>query len=152
MTDYSTWLAFLASEIIDKCYKKLLEECPACKDGLLSPLLHLHVQYNLLDTMKKYFSVVSLQMDIQALFNTFIIKFGYYQVAEEEYIKTGQCFVRFSSAEAIYYGKYITKENDLALYGQPNYEVTSYQPLEETTKKPPKKAGRKKKVTGSGDS
>ena len=149
MDSYKAWLALLSSAIIQRCHEKLMEECDACKAGLIAPILHYHNHYNLLDTMKKYTRVVGPELDIQQLFNSFIVKFGFYDVPEEEYIKTGQYFVKISSAEAIYYGDYITTEYDQALFGEVTYNVPTYNPsspqpsTSEATKPPPTKKPRK---------
>ena len=128
MDSYKAWLALLSSVIIQRCQEKLVEECDACKAGLMAPILHFHNHYNLLDTMRKYSKVVALELDIQKLFNSFIVKFGFFDVSEEEYIKTGQYFVKISSAEAIYYGDYITAEYYQALFGEVTYNVPTYNP------------------------
>ena len=149
MDSYKAWLALLSSAIIQRCQEKLVEECDACKAGLMAPILHFHNHYNLLDTMKKYSTVAASELDIQQLFNSFIVKFGFYDVPEEEYIKTGQYFVKISSAEAIYYGDYITAEYDQALFGEITYNVPTYNPsspqpsTSEATKPPPTKKPRK---------
>ena len=140
MDAFKTWLAFLSAEIIERCNIRLKQECPGCESNLLSPLLHYHTHFNLLDTLKKYVPAVYIEMDIQKLFNSFLIKFGLFELPEEEFIKLGQSFVRFSSADAIYYGNYITKENDRLLYGEVTIEVPNYQPT------PIKTKGRKKKA------
>ena len=54
--------------------KKLLEECDACKAGLMAPILHFHNHYNLLDMMKKYTKVAAPEIDVKKLFNSFIVK------------------------------------------------------------------------------
>ena len=128
MNSYQEWLAFLAVEIIDRCSLQLLKDCPGCQDGLKSPLLHYHNQFNLHEAIKKNITVIVPEMNIQELYNKFIVKFGLFELPEKEYLNIGQCFLRFSSADAIYYGNYITKENDYALYAetmeQPTYEPT----------------------------
>merc|ERR1712013_580283 len=98
---------------------------------------------------KKYSTVVGPELDIQQLFNSFIMKFGFFDAPEEEYIKTGQYFVKISSAEAIYYGDYITAEYDRALFGEvtynvptvtynvPTYNPSSPQPSTSEAAKPP---------------
>ena len=96
--------------------------------------------FNLLETMKKYMHVIALEMDIQLLYNNFILKFGYFNISEEEFIKIGESFIKFSTPDAIYYGNYITQENDYALYSEtpdcepnsPSYEPT---PIKEPAKK-----------------
>ena len=149
MDSYKAWLALLSSVIIQRCQEKLVEECDACKAGLMAPILHYHNHYNLLDTMKKYSTVVGPELDIQQLFNSFIVKFGFFDAPEEEYIKTGQYFVKISSAEAIYYGNYITAEYDRALFGEVTYNVPTYNPsspqpsTSEAAKPPPAKKARK---------
>ena len=72
--------------------------------------------------MEKYMHLIVLEMDLQQLYNEFITKFGWFDLANDEFVKLGQSFVRFSTADAIYYGKYITKENDAVLYAEPIYE------------------------------
>ena len=128
MDSYKAWLALLSSAIIQRCQEKLLEECDACKAGLMAPILHFHNHYNLLDMMKKYTKVAAPEIDVKKLFNSFIVKFGYFKAPEEEYIRTAQYFLKFSSAEAIYYGDYITAEYDQALFGEVMYDVPTYNP------------------------
>ena len=128
MDVYKAWLAFLSSVIIERCQQKLTNDCDACKAGLKAPILHFHNHFNLLDVMKKYTVVVISEMDITNLFNIFIVKFGFFEAPEEEFVKTGEYFIKFSSAEAIYYGNYITKEHDEALYVEVSYDVPTYNP------------------------
>ena len=65
-------------------------------------------------------------MDFQLLYNNFILKFGYFNISEEEFINSGESFVKFSTPDAIYYGNYFTQENDQALYSEtPAYEPNS---------------------------
>ena len=84
--------------------------------------------------------LVVLEMDLQQLFGEFTLKFGLFDLATDEFVKIGQSFVRFSTADAIYYGNYITKENDAALYAEPTYEPT-----------PIKQKSRKKKLISHND-
>ena len=127
MDSYKTWFAFLCVEVIERCAVTLQKNCPGCQSGLLSPLLHYHTHFNLLDTLKKCMPLVVLEMDIQKLYNDFLLKFGLFSLPEDEFIRLGQSFVRFSTPDAIYYGNYITKENDQLLYSEshnPSYEPT----------------------------
>ena len=140
MDTFRTWLAFLSADIIQRCTTRLQQECPACRDGLLSPLLHYHNHFSLHEMMNKYMHLVVLEMDLQQLFGEFTIKFGLFDLATDEFVKIGQSFVRFSTADAIYYGNYITKENDAALYAEPIYEPT-----------PIKQKSRKKKLISHND-
>ena len=126
MDVYQTWLAYLSAEIIERCMLRIKDDCQGCKKGLRSPLLHYHNHFSLHEAMKTKMSEVSLQMDIQQLYNKFLIKFGLFELPEDELVKLGQCFVRFSTADAIYYGNYITKDNEKLLYDvtEAEYEPT----------------------------
>ncbi len=147
MDAFRTWLAFLSAEIIERCTTRLQQECPGCRDGLLAPLLHYHNHFNLHETMKKYMHIVVLEMDLQQLFSEFTLKFGLFNLDTAEFVKLGQNFVRFSTADAIYYGNYITKENDAVLYAQPTYEPT---PIKQKPRK--KKPISQNDVSGQGSS
>ena len=77
MDSYKVWLALLSSSGIQRCQEKLVEECDACKVGLMAPIIHFHNHYNLLDTLKKYTTVAASEIDIRKLFTSFIVKFGF---------------------------------------------------------------------------
>ena len=126
MDAYRTWFGYLSAQAIGLCGDRLTKDCAGCRNGILSPLLHQHTHFNLLETMKKYMHVIALEMDIQLMYNNFILKFGYFNISEEEFIKSGESFIKFSTPDAIYYGNYITQENDHALYSKtPAYEPNS---------------------------
>ena len=140
MDMFSTWLAFLTKELIERCSLRLKQECAGCQNNLLSPILHFHNHFNLLELLKKYQSVCCLEMNIQKLYNNFIVRFGLFDIPQDEFIRLGQSFMRFSTPDAIYYGNYISKENDQILYGEVTVEAPVYVPT------PIKGRGRKKKV------
>ena len=126
MDAYRTWFGYLSAQAIGLCGDRLTKDCPGCQNGIISPLLHLHTHFNLLETMKKYMHLIALEMDFQLLYNNFILKFGYFNISEEEFIKSGESFIKFSTPDAIYYGNYITQEIDHALYSKtPAYEPNS---------------------------
>ena len=43
--------------------------------------------------MKKYSTTAGSEIDIKKLFNSFIVKFGFYEAPKDEYIKTGEYFL-----------------------------------------------------------
>ena len=143
MDSCKTWIAFLVTVIIERCVVHLKKDCPGCQNGVLSPLLHYHTHFTLLDTIKKYMQTIVNEMDMQSLYNSFLIKFGYFETTEEEFVKLGQSLVRFSTPDAIYYGNYITKENDHALYAEPTYEIQNYEPTPAKEKKSRKRSAPK---------
>ena len=124
-----TWFAFLSADIIQHCIECCEQKCPACKDGLLSPLLHFHNQSDLYVKLGHYYYKIVQEMDIADLFDKFILQFGWFSLNREEFICIGQSFVRFSTPDAIFYGKYITKENDYALYGSTDQIVKVEKPI-----------------------
>lgn len=130
MDPSKSWFTFLAVVIIERCEIRLKEDCAGCKNGLLASILHYHTRFNLLETIKKYSETVALEMDIQKVYNSFLIQFGNFDLPQDEFIQQGQAFVRFSTPEAIYYGNYITKDNQESLYTETiSEDTTSYEPI-----------------------
>ena len=146
MDSCKTWFAFLSADVIQRCIECCEQECPACKNELLSPLLHFHNQYSLREKLEQYYYKTVQEMDIAELFDRFIVQFGWFSLNREEFISIGQSFVRFSSPDAIFYGKYVTKENDFALYGSTDQLVEKV-----TIEKPIKAKKRKKNVISQDD-
>ena len=134
MDAYKTWLGFLSAEVIERCLERIRGECQGCKVGLRSPLLHHHNHFNLLEAIKAKMLEVSMEIDIQKLYHSFLVKFGLFDLPEDEFVKMGQFFVRFTTPEALYFGNYITKENEKSIYDDkvPEYEPT---PIKETKRK-----------------
>ncbi len=150
-----TWFAYLCAEIIEQCIERCQRDCPACRDGFKSPILHYHLQRNLHEKLDIYFHRVIPEMDIADLFNKFIIHFGWMELSKEEFIAIGQSFVRFSTPDAIFYGKYLTKENDYIIYGGDSCQ-TSVNPgvalnTTECDSKPIKTKKRKKNTISQND-
>lgn len=127
-----TWLAFLSAHIVDKCIEHCANDCPACIDGLFSPLLHRHNELNLRGKIDYYFGRVTQQMDILALFGQFIIRFGWFDLQRDEYVNIGEKFIKLSTSDAIFFGNYITYENDKALYA--SYELEYSKPEKKSIK------------------
>ena len=70
-------------------------------------------------------------------------------------LKQDSIFFKFSSAETIYYGNYITAEYDRPLFGEVAYDVPTYNPSSpqpsapEPPKTPPAKKQRKSTASKS---
>ena len=56
-------------------------------------------------------------MNLSSLFDRFVVQFGWFTLNREQFLSLGQAFVDFSTPDAIFYGKYITYENDFGIYG-----------------------------------
>lgn len=117
MDTCKTWFASLSAELIQRCIDCCGKDCSACRDGLMSPLLHFHNELNLHEKIERYFNKVVQEMDIDKLYDQFIVQFGWFNLEREQYVAIGQSFARFSTPDAIFYGKYVTAENDFTLYG-----------------------------------
>ena len=111
-----TWLGYVTAEVVYQCLTLCDEECLACKNGVISPLLHFHNELNLKDKIHRYLDRVNINLD--SLFDQFVIRFGWFALKRDQYIQLADIFLSVSTPEAIVYGKYITHQNDLAIYGQ----------------------------------
>ena len=126
------WLAFLSSEIIQKCMEQSRQDCHACSSNLTSPILHRCHEFGLFDKLKRYMNTV--QIDIDSLWDKFVIHFGWFSLDRNPFIQIGNSFVNYSTPEAVFYGKYITHEIDRMFH-----QTTEYLPLmfHQTTEHPP---------------
>lgn len=64
-------------------------------------------------------------MDISSLFDQFIIRFGWFSLQRDEHVNIGENFIKLSTSDAIFFGNYITHENDAALYASYDAEAES---------------------------
>ena len=117
-----TWLGYITAEVVHKCIALCTEECLACKNGVISPLLHFHNELNLKDKIHRYLDRVVI--DLEYLFDQFILQFGWFNLNRQHYIQLAEIFLNVSTPEAIIYGKYITHQNDQAIYGLPPPDTT----------------------------
>ena len=111
-----TWLGYVTAEVVYQCMTLCDKECLACKNGVISPLLHFHNELNLKDKIHRYLSRVNINLD--SLFDQFVLRFGWFALNRAQHIQLADIFLSVSTPEAIIYGKYITQQNDFAIYGQ----------------------------------
>ena len=126
MDSFKLWLAALTGEVVDRCHERSKADCPACVEGLTSPLLHLHMLHSLRELLQKNFAVCVQEINVEELFKNFAVRFGLFQLIEKDYIAIGQHFLLTLNADVVYYGRYITAEYDQALYKE--IPVQTYQP------------------------
>ena len=69
-----------------------------------------------MDKIRRYLGRVVI--DLEYLFDQFILQFGWFALNRRDYIQLAEIFLNVSTPEAIMYGKYITHQNDHAIYGQ----------------------------------
>ena len=82
-----------------------------------------------------------MNINLDSLFDQFVLRFGWFALKREQYIQLADIFLNVSTPEAIIYGKYITHQNDFAIYSQYDSSTTSSdvtdcpEIVESTTKK-----------------
>lgn len=118
-----TWLGYIAAEVVRQCITLANAECLACANKISSPLLHFHNELNLKEKMARYMKNVTLNVD--ELFDQFVLQFGWFSLSRDQYIQIGNTFLLFSTPDAIFYGKYITPQNDKAIYNLHTQDFTS---------------------------
>lgn len=141
------WLAFISSEIIEKCMEQSRKDCHACSINLASPILHRCHEFGLFDKLKGYMNTV--QIDIDSLWDKIVVHFGWFSLDRNPFIQIGNSFVNYSTPEAVFYGKYITHEIDRMFH-----QTVEHPPLNMATAHPtevikPKK--KKPRVTSKND-
>lgn len=135
MTFYynDSWLAFLSEAFIRESMSLCEKECSGCKDNMKSAILHLHHQLSLLDKLKLYFEKVRSEMlvKIPQIYLKFEKKLPHSEDLSRDrdiYCGVARTFLITCTAEAVYYGRYITELTD-------SYVAEAYQPNNHKIKK-----------------
>lgn len=111
--NFKLWLCHISAELINSCLSLNIENCPGCRDGILSPILHFHTSFSLKDVIEKYFDIALKKMDVEYLSEKFCTKLNLRdEQSYDRLIKVGKSFLETLTAKALYYGDYITVEND----------------------------------------
>ena len=112
-----TWVAFLCESIVRRACQKTLENCPACKSKLKSPILHLHEQLALLEKIKIYFEEIrgAILHDISKYYDCMSSNLPHSDDKKKDkllYINIGRNFLITATADSIYYGRFVDEHND----------------------------------------
>ena len=113
-----TWMGYLTASVIDQCIADCMADCPGCNDNMYSPLLHRHNSFNLRAKVEHYFHQVIYRMNVSSLFDKFIVRFGFYTLDREEFVKSGRYFFNSATPTSIMFGDYVTPSLDTALYAK----------------------------------
>ena len=143
------WFGFVSAEIIRQCIDMCNRDCVACTNGILSPLLHFHNELNLSEKMGRYIGRVELNLSM--LFDLFTIQFGWFTLDRDQFLNDAQAFIDFSTPDAIFYGKYITYENDFGIYGDMGEDILANKVAAPTKEKSIKAKRQKKNATSQND-
>ena len=113
----SEWLGYICEVIIRQVTQMCKTECNGCKDGKKSAILHLHKQLSLLEKLNMYFQRVrgSLTNHLPEIYKHIQAKLPHSDDAKKDeqiYLDTARLFLLACSPELIYWGRYVTEEND----------------------------------------
>ena len=111
------WIGYLTGSCIQNCVDLCVLNCPGCKDKLKSPVLHLHLQYSLLDKLKIYLDEVKgkLLPTIEKMYDAVQHKLPHssnMNPDKELYCNNARFFLHTTNPEALYYGRYLNEQND----------------------------------------
>ena len=111
------WIGFLTEKFVRKAVEMCLNRCRGCQDKMHSALLHLHHQLSLLEKLRSYFEEVrgTLLPTIDVLYQEFQDKLPHSDDLEKDrkiYINNGRFFLISATADALYFGRYLTEMND----------------------------------------
>ena len=137
------WLGFIAAEIILRCVEKNLQSCAGCRDGIFSPVLHMHYSLTLHQIIRKFMDATIASIDIDKIFQAYLDKFGP-EIDGDELILLGKHFMQTLTPDALYYGNYVTANNDFAIHNK--LETTSAAPIDPIYEPTPIKATKKPRV------
>ena len=114
---YPSWYGFIAEQFVRKCVQLSRQQCPGCSAKLTSHLLHLHHQESLLDVMRKYCNEVrgSMLSSISSFYDSVEAKLPHSEDRKKDkmiYLLNARTFLMTCSAETIYWGRYVTRDED----------------------------------------
>ena len=119
MTFYhnDSWIAFLCEHIVQKSIKISKDNCQGCRDGMQSPILHLHEQQSLIDKIRNAFEQArgAIILNIEAYYKQFESKHPHSDDKKKDkiiYCNLARTFLLTATPESLYFGRYLSAEND----------------------------------------
>ena len=115
--NHDVWLAFLCEQLMRQVVQMAILKCPGCEHKLVSPVLHLHHQQDLLTKMKCYFEEVRGPMlcSIESYYDQVNDLLPHSDSLSRDkviYMNTGRFWLTIATSEAVYFGRYVTDLND----------------------------------------
>ena len=110
------WIAYIVDNLLKKCLTESKDNCPGCKDGKKSPILHLHLQLGLKDILEFYLHAATIKVDV--LLEDLLMKFEVQlnimlnEMDNASYISHGRMFLKTCTPGSIYYGNYVNEMYD----------------------------------------
>ena len=115
------WLGYITAEFIKKCVDQSLVDCHGCRDGKISPLLHIHHQLGLKEKITHHMEFVrgELISAIPSLYDQFKLKCVDSSMDKDVYVTNARFFLISITPESLYYGRYLNETNDFFISSQP---------------------------------
>ena len=112
------WKSFIVACFVKRTLELAIEECTGCQDSRLSPLLHVHQTTGLLKKLIIFFDRIKTELcsNIEQLLSQYQHRFNICDF-ELEYTEVALIFLKNLTPNTLYYGRYITIDNDLNIYG-----------------------------------
>ena len=117
---FEDWKSFIIACFVKRTLEVAIQECQGCQDSSRSPLLHAH-HTGLYKKLTIFFEQIrtELQDNLEKVYNQYQKKFTLdcLDFDYSSYSDEGIEFLKNLNPDSLIYGRYITKENDLKIYG-----------------------------------
>ena len=122
--------AFLAEEICRECVNLCKQNCSGCKDNLSSELLHWHAHLNTLEKLREHFEQVrgTLLGNVALFYKCIENKLPHSEDKKHDqmiYLLNARAFLTSCNPETIYWGRYVTRDDDTYISNTLNKLVMS---------------------------
>ena len=123
MDYHRIWYGYLTAELVKRSLELAMVNCPACNDGQISPLFHVHQQLGLKEKIDQYLEEIQIDMCVSMtlIFKDFTTKMNCV-LEEKEFTDKGCFFVSSSTSDSFYYGRFLTEDMDQLIHGIPTLQ------------------------------
>ena len=118
------WLGFVTAEFVRRCVDESEATCHGCRDGKISPLLHIHHQLGLKDKIIYHMEPIRGVMMplIPSLYEEFKVKVNSPNMNKNAYVTSAKFFLVAATPESLYFGRYLNEQNDAFIHHRPAKE------------------------------
>ena len=119
-SSFLKWHSYLVAMFVEQTLKMGFKRCKGCEENRLSPIAHAHITTSLIEKIRHFFTTIQsvLCEDIVELayLARFIPQTKVKDFTDEELISEGLRFLKQLTPHEIYYGAYISKEDEVGFY------------------------------------
>ena len=110
------WKTFIVAVFIKRTLEVSILACQGCRESRFSPLLHAHQTKGLMQKLTVFFDAIKSELvtNIRDVYSQFEVRFPNINIPN--YDQEGIEFLNNLDVNQIYYGRYITADNDLKFY------------------------------------